>query len=208
MLLESVETGASGIAKIAAGGSPFLLRLSYFEALGGDASVLFRGSELEEVAAEALKVASEAFDCEKKALALLARAEQSPFHLREKLEKRGFSRRAASLALAFLVEEGLLSERRFAEAWLRGRVAKASSGPGELLAGLRARGIDDGTARAALASVLGPDERRKLLIAIRERERRGLQGGDAFEKDSDEVRGRLRERGFSGQEIRELEEES
>ena len=91
--------GASGTAIVAAGGSSHLFRLSQAEELGLESSSLVAGADLGEAGLAILAVASEAYEAEKRALALLSRAEQSMHLLGQKLEKRGLSRVAVRIAL-------------------------------------------------------------------------------------------------------------
>jgi regulatory protein len=198
--IDSVERGASAAVRVTAGGSSFVFKTRYaevagFDEAGLDASSLAQGQELEEVALAALALASEATEAEKRALALLTRAEQCRALLEVKLEKRGLKARAARLALDRLEAEGLLSDRRYAEAWLRGR--NLSEGPTKLLLGLRARGIDSKLAAEALATVLNPEERRLALGKALARELARAKG------DKDETRVRLKGLGFRSEEIRE-----
>jgi regulatory protein len=182
------------------GGSSFIFKPHYaeasgFEEAGLELGSLASGQELDETALAALGLASEATEAEQRALSLLTRAEQCRSLLEAKLEKRGLKTRAARLALDRLEAEGLLSDRRYAEAWLRGR--NLSDGPTKLLLGLRARGIDSRIAAAALASVLGPEERRLALEKALNRELSRAKG------DRDETRLRLKGLGFRSEEIRE-----
>lgn len=206
MLLESIERGTSGIAKIASGGSFFFVRPAYYEALGRSFASLQGGARLGDEEAADLRLASRATEAESRAAALLARAEQSSRGLRAKLLERGFPARAVSLALERLGREGLLSDERYAEAWSRSRLSRAAEGPATILAGLRARGIDEDTAKRAIASVLGPEERRAALArAARHAATRGKGGG---EEGRDELRRELRRLGFRAEEVREyLEDE-
>jgi len=205
LLIDSVERGASGTAKIAAGGFSFWLRESYLAGLGFDPAALEKGREFGEAESALLALAADATEAERQAVALLARAEQTRSGLAAKLEKKGRSRRAASLALDRLLEEGLLDDRRFAEAWLRSRLgrlaSRAAEGPLRLAQGLRARGVDEETARAALAAVLGPDERRGALAKAAAREAAKLGG------DREALGRRLRALGFKSGEIRAYFEE-
>jgi regulatory protein len=179
--------------KVTAGGFSFLCRRRYFEVLG---LAIAPGAELDEAGVESLGLATEAFEAERRALSLLARAEQSRFLLAVKLERRDIRPAAARLALDFLECEGLLDDRRFAEAWLRSRKGAAAASPARLAAGLRLRGIDEAVAKAALSVVFGPDERRAALSAAiaRERRRAGLR--------PEELRSRLKKLGFRSEEIR------
>jgi regulatory protein len=193
----SVEKRASDTVKITVGGSCFLFRESYLPLIGFDGEGLVVGAELDEAAMEALALALAATEAEKRALGLLARAEQSRFLLSGKLELRGCGPKAIALALDFLEGEGLLDDRRFAEAWLRSRSGSSSLSPRKMLAGLRSRGIKEGIASAALARVFDEEGRKALLEKALKKEMSRPGGG----KDS--LRAALKKRGFSSREIAE-----
>jgi regulatory protein len=190
--------GASGVTKVAVGGSSFIFQAAILAGLGLDPAGLRPGTELDEAGVEALGLAAAVRDAEKKALALLARAEQSRLLLSAKLEQRGCPARAARLAMDRLEAEGLLDDRRFAEAWLRSRSGNQALSPAKLMAGLRARGIAESTAKAAFAEVFGDDERIKLLKRAAERELAAADG------DREAAGRALRKLGFKPGEIREL----
>ena len=77
-----------------------------------------------------------------KALELLARREHSRLELARKLKQRGFAADLASDVLATLEQEDLLSEQRFTESFVHGRMQRGK-GPLRIRAELRERGIDD-----------------------------------------------------------------
>jgi regulatory protein len=196
--IETVQKGASGTAIVAAGGSSFTLRLSFAEELGLPASSIAVGQELDESFSALLRLAAEAYEAEKRGLSLLARAEQSSFMLKQKLELRGFSSRAAALAIARLREEGLLDDSRFAAAFAASRLSRQRSkaeGPASLGAALRGRGIDRETAAEAIAELLGPEERAAALDKAAEKEKKKAEG------DTYELKRRLRALGFKSDEI-------
>jgi regulatory protein len=199
MKVESLRTGASGTAVIAAGGFTFSARIETLKELGFVPETLEQGAELDEAAAASLALAAEAYGAEKRALSLVARAEQSEAMLAIKLEQRGFSRKAASLALGRLREAGLVNDRRYAEAYILSRLSRRPEGASRLLAAIRSRGIDDETARAALAAVFGTEERRSALARAAEREIR--RAGSRGLEDS-ELGPRMRALGFGGEDIR------
>ncbi len=80
----------------------------------------------------------------------LARREHSQVELRRKLATRGFDAELIETTLADLVAENLLSNSRFAEAFVHSRFQKGS-GPQKIHAELRERGIDDGLIDASIA---------------------------------------------------------
>jgi regulatory protein len=178
-----------------AGGSSYIFRSSQAEELGLSSDPLFPGAELEETDAGILAVAAEAYEAEKRAIALLARAEQSAYMLGAKLETRGLSKKAVRVALDRLSSDGVLSDRRYAEAYAASRLSRRAEGPASLLSSLRGRGIDGETAKAAIAAVLGPAERLPALAKAAEKEMRRSGG------DREAARRRLRRLGFKSDEI-------
>lgn len=183
---------------MAAGGSSFIFYDSALAELGLDPAGLAAGTELEDDGAEALALAAAAYDAEKKALALLARAEQSRYLLAAKLEQRDCPARAVKIALDRLQSAGLLDDKRFAEAWLRSRSGPQALSPAKLLSGLRSRGIGEATAKAAFIEVFDDEGRLELLKRAAEFEL-GRAGGDrALAIQA------LRKLGFKPGEIREL----
>ncbi len=83
------------------------------------------------------------------ALRLLARREHSVLELRRKLEQRGWQGGPLDEVLDSLVDQNLLSDRRFAEVYTRTRIERGY-GPLRIRAELRERGIDAALAEAAL----------------------------------------------------------
>jgi regulatory protein len=177
-----------------------LLTLEVLESLGFDTLKLLPGTELDEEAAAMLALAAEEREAERRGLALLARAEQSAFILRIKLEAREFSKRAVGIALERLAARGFLDDRRFAVAYASSRLAHRSSkaeGPMSLIAALRERGVDRSLAAEAVAEILGPDERAGALAIAAAKELKRSRG------DREAARGRLRGLGFKSEEISE-----
>ena len=103
---------------------------------------------------EALQNADEAYRCRRRALDLLARAEQCRYGLSLKLAKRGFSVSSVKNALDRLEAVGLLDDTRFAESWVRSRLRLKPEGPAKLKSSLAAKGISSARAAAAVQIVL------------------------------------------------------
>lgn len=202
LTIESIRKGASGTATIAVGGSLFLVNTDTLAAVGFNLLRLEPGLELDETEIPLLALASEAREAEKRALALLARAEQSSYLLRCKLEQRGFSSRAASIAIEKLSAARLLDDKRFAVAYAASRLAHRGSraeGPASLMRALRERGIERSTAAEAIAELVGaetePEARERALGAAAAKALKRSLG------DRDEARHFLRELGYKSEEI-------
>jgi len=216
MRLDSVETGASGLTKIVSGEIAIFVRNEFWARLGRLTSRLLSGVELDEDESIDLVVAAKATEAEARGASLLGRAEQPRFLLRAKLVDRGYPAMAVDLALDRLEAEGFLSDRRYAEAWVRSRVERAvragnssrsgtarAEGPSSLFLSLRARSVSETEAKAAIASVLDDETRRTLLAAAIARISAQTIGGHGGRGEGDSLFGALRELGWKGEDIRE-----
>ncbi len=83
------------------------------------------------------------------ALRYLGRREYARLELQRKLEQRGVPEATAASVVEELTELNLVSDDRFAEAWVRVRVQKGY-GPRRIRAELSQRGVPDAVAGAAL----------------------------------------------------------
>lgn len=106
-----------------------------------------------------------------RALALLARREHSARELKRKLFQRGYPPELIETVVAGLTNDNSLSESRYAEGWVRSRVARGQ-GPRKIEAGLRQQALDDTEINRALSEcgadwgVLAADVRRKRFGPI------------------------------------------
>ena len=200
----SIEEGASGVAKAAtAEGSLFAFRISYLEpacsCCGMDEiPALSPGDEMDE---GLLSVLIDAMTAEYRAIYLLAKAEQYRRGLERKLlgnklSGKGLPAQAVGMALDRLEAEGLLSDRRYAEAWMRQRIRRHPEGPRSLAAALAARGVAREASREALAVFFDESRRFGLLTAAAAMLEQKL-------KDSSMLRQRLMELGWRPSEITE-----
>ena len=88
----------------------------------------------------------------KKAMDLLARREHSRLELYQKLKQRQFEPDVINSELNKLLDEGLQSDERFAEAFLRSRIDKGK-GPNIILSELSQRGIDELIASNVISNI-------------------------------------------------------
>lgn len=93
---------------------------------------------------------SDPVEARKKAMDYLARREHGRVELQTKLTKFGFDANTAEDAISRLVADGLQSEQRFIEAFVRSRINQGK-GPAKIRADLRGRGLDDGLIEDGLA---------------------------------------------------------
>ena len=86
---------------------------------------------------------SDPVEARKKAMDYLARREHGRSELYDKLTRFGFDAEVADDAVAQLVEDGLQSDTRFVEAFVRSRINQGK-GPAKIRADLRGKGVNDG----------------------------------------------------------------
>ena len=150
------------------------------------------GRELSSGEEEAFRFASTCYRVEKIALRLVARAEQNSLGLAAKLERRGYNAVVVKAVISRLLDRNLLDDGRYAELWIRSRLAmgKAPS-PRWLLISLGKRGIDRYLSREALGKVLDPETEYALLLKYLEKT------GIPEEKKVRRLRAQLKYEGFS-----------
>lgn len=131
------------------------------------------------------------------ALRLLVRREHSELELRHKLLARQFDDDIIDRVVAELVGQGLLSDRRFADAYVRGRFERGF-GPLRIQSELHQRGVAADLAAQTLAELSGD----WVDSATRQRHKRfgAVRPEDARER-ARQMRF-LQQRGFTGDQIR------
>ncbi|CAN5352703.1 recombination regulator RecX [soil metagenome] len=82
---------------------------------------------------------------------LLARREHSLVELRKKLLARGFEPSVVNVSLRSLESDGLVSDARFAESFVRSRIARGQ-GPVRIRLALRERGVPEDDIEDQLAA--------------------------------------------------------
>ena len=126
----------------------------------------------------------------------LARREHGVQELTAKLLAKGYATDAVEAALAGLVDDRLLSDARFTEAFVHARYQRGS-GPHKIRAELRQRGIDAGLIDDCLAAYA--DRWQTLLAEVRERKYGSAAPAD-FRERSRQMRF-LQQRGFTAEQI-------
>jgi regulatory protein len=160
------------------------------------------GREINADEEEAFRFASACLRAEKRALQLIARAEQTVFGLSRKLKKRGYEPACIRAVIAQLCELGLLDDRRYARLWLESRISRQATSPRRLLAAICSRGIERHDAEAALKETLDDEAERQLLERYVQKLRRKGAVTDGADNDPDptvlrSLRYTLKNEGFS-----------
>jgi len=115
----------------------------------------------------------------KKAMDYLARREHARVELLDKLRRFGFDPDVAAAAVTQLVDDGLQSDQRFVEAFIRSRIDQGK-GPLKIRADLRGRGISAGLIDAGL--VEADQDWHELAREVRARKFGSGRIGDFREK--------------------------
>ena len=116
--------------------------------------------------------------------------------LRDKLLGKGHDEEAADYALAWLTERRLLDDAAYAESVVRS-YARRGYGAARIRQELTRRGVDRGTAEAALLGYAPEPAQLRALLDKR------LRGDVSDRKEIDKAVAALQRRGFSWQEIRD-----
>lgn len=131
-----------------------------------------------------------------RALRLLARREHSEFELRHKLIGRNFTDAIVDAVVGQLVDQGLLSDQRFAEVYARGRFERGY-GPLRIRAELRERGVSG----ALTEQMLAGQSCSWVESASRQRSKRfGRQPVGDYRERAKQMRF-LQQRGFTSDQI-------
>jgi SOS response regulatory protein OraA/RecX len=166
------EEGALGTVKaVSEDGSLFLFKTCYLEdsfaaADLADESISFPHQLPFDIPDDVLTMALQATLAEARALSLLARAEQYRAGLERKLRAKDGSPFACRVALDKLEAEGLLSDERYAESWMRQRLRSRAEGPRSLSAALGSRGVDRKAVKEAMAHSFEGEEHRDERLAL------------------------------------------
>ncbi len=116
------------------------------------------GAKLDAAKREALDFAAQRKAIAKEALRLLDRRFYSRRRLRLRLIQKGHSAEAVDAVVDQLVGQGLLDDRRFAQAFCRDQLARRPVGRRWLRSGLRDQGVAEEAIEEALAEVLPPEQ--------------------------------------------------
>ena len=150
---------------------------------------------------------AEYIKAEKTALALIARAEQCTYGLQYKLEKKKYPGSVIQAVLSGLTETGLVNDLRYSQLWLKMKISRGNKGPRMLALLLKAKGIDNETAKAALNAVLAPETESMLLKSFLDKTLKDKKGrakifpaGNSADKKT-AIRHFLKAEGFSADAI-------
>jgi regulatory protein len=163
-----IENGAEFITITLSDDASFSLKACYLSPAVSDPLLWETGREISPAEEEDLRFAAACYQAEQAGLRLIARAEQTAMGLSRKLELRGHDSAGVSAVVSRFVSLGLINDERYAELWIRSRLAKVPT-PRKLYASLRNRGIDSSTVEKALKNTLDAETELELLTHYIER---------------------------------------
>jgi regulatory protein len=132
------------------------------------------------------------------AMRLLARREYAVAEMVQRLRGRGHDEALAITVVDELCDEGLLSEERFVESFVRSRVERGS-GPMKIEAELRQRGVDTARAEPHLAEVDWREQARAVY-----HQRFGSAAPPADRREWSRRARFLQGRGFTAEQVRRV----
>lgn len=148
------------------------------------------GDRFSNLLLDTLYRASRIYLAECKAISLLNYAENSRSMLAVKLTKKGFAPTEFEPALDYLEAENFLSDRRFAESWVRSRLKRRVEGPLVVRGKLMEKGISRQLADEVVSAYFAELDETALCAVALEKQLRKCD-------DSEKIFRRLQRSGFS-----------
>jgi regulatory protein len=162
------------------------------------------GDEIDGARLEALEAKDGGWKARDAALSLLSHRSRSATELKRRLKRKGFEPEMAESTVERMEELGMVDDASFAESFVRDRVRLRPHGRRRLKAELRAKGVDDDTARAAIDEVMEREDASEADLAraacARWKPRPGEEPGRARRR----LQGFLARRGFGGEVVRDV----
>lgn len=169
-------------------GPAFFIRTDYLLHVAPNA--LCAGAEFAEADNDDILDAGFCYAAERKAVSYLTRTEQSRFILTKKLLAKKIELKYILRALDYLEKIGLLSDARYARAWLTARKIHHCEGRTRLAAELASRGVSQHVARSALDNFFAENSEHELCC-------RALEKCLRQNKSREKIYARLSQLGFS-----------
>lgn len=149
-----------------------------------------------------------AWQAREAALRLLAVRPRSAAELARRLRMKGYEPEIGEEVIARLRELGMVDDAAFAGTLVRDRVRLRPQGARRLASELRAKGVDDETARAAIRETMAGEETDERELARRAAEKWRPRPGEEPARARRRLHGFLARRGFDAEVIREILDEA
>jgi regulatory protein len=160
------------------------------------------GDEVDEARLAELDAKDQPWKARDAALSLLSYRARTAVELKRRLKRKGFDDDVAASTVERLDRLGVVDDAAFAESFVRDRVRLKPRGPRRLAGELRAKGVDEDTARAAIAEVMEREEATELDLAHAAAARWKPRAGEDPARARIRLQGFLARRGFGDDAVR------
>lgn len=183
----------------------FRMGLSAEVALAGNLRV---GQAVDETRLLELERRDRSWQAREAALRLLAVRPRSAAELARRLRMKGYEPEIGEEVIARLRDLGMIDDAAFAGTLVRDRVRLKPQGARRLANELRAKGVDDETARAAIRETMAGEQTDERELARRAAEKWRPRAGEEPARARRRLHGYLARRGFDSDVIREVLDET
>lgn len=183
----------------------FRMGLSAEVALAGNLRV---GQAVDEARLLELERRDRGWQAREAALRLLAVRPRSAAELIRRLRMKGYEPEIGEEVIARLRDLGMIDDAAFAGTLVRDRVRLKPQGARRLANELRARGVDEETARAAIRETMDGEQTDERELARRAAEKWRPRAGEEPARARRRLHGYLARRGFDSEVIREVLDEA
>jgi len=165
------------------------------------------GDEIDAARLEALEARDRGWKARDAALSLLSHRARSSAELERRLRRKGFEPEMAESTVERMEALGMVDDASFAESFVRDRVRLRPHGRRRLAQELRAKGVDEDTARDAIEQVMAREEASEIDLARAAAARWKPRPGEEPERARRRLHAFLARRGFGGDVVREVVDE-
>ena len=183
----------------------FRMGLSAEVALAGNLRV---GDTVDEARLLELERRDRGWQAREAALRLLSARPRSVAELARRLRMKGYEPEIGEEVIARLRDLGMIDDAAFAGTLVRDRVRLKPQGSRRLANELRAKGVDDETARAAIRETMDGEQTDERELARRAAEKWRPRAGEEPARARRRLHGYLARRGFDAEVIREVLDEA
>jgi regulatory protein len=183
----------------------FRMGLSAEVALAGNLRV---GETVDEARLLELERRDRGWQAREAALRLLAVRPRSAAELARRLRMKGYEPEIGEEVIVRLRDLGMIDDAAFAGTLVRDRVRLKPQGARRLANELRAKGVDDETARAAIRETMDGEQTDERELARRAAEKWRPRAGEEPARARRRLHGYLARRGFDSDVIREVLDEA
>jgi regulatory protein len=162
------------------------------------------GDEIDDARLKALEAGDHGWKARDAALSLLSHRARSATELKRRLKRKGFEAETADSAVERMEELGMVNDASFAESFVRDRVRLRPHGRRRMKAELRAKGVDEATARAAIDEVMEREDASETELARAAAARWKPRAGEEPDRARRRLQGFLARRGFGGEAVRQV----